>query len=83
MTEVVLLVSPNCPSCDALKKFLNGKGLLNRYKVIDVSTTEGLDFARRLGVAGVPECAVIEGNEPKKVVRVCTTEEWKNMLEGK
>lgn len=80
LQEKVLIVSPNCPSCATVKEFLRRKGTLQNYKVVDVSTPEGLDFARRLGVAGVPECAVIEGEGQHKIVRVCTDDEWKGML---
>lgn len=66
-----------------IKKVLAKRGLSEQYNIIDVSTPEGLDFAKRLGVQGVPECAVIEGDGSQKTVRICTPEEWKNMLEGK
>jgi len=78
MSEKVLVVSPNCPSCKAVEKFLIEKGLLDSYRVVDVSTPEGLEFAKRAGVQGVPECLVVD--HEKKVVRVCSDDEWKEML---
>jgi len=81
--QKVLLVSPACPSCDAVKKYLKKEGIINDYVVLDVSTKEGLDFARRLGVTGVPECAMIEGEGDNKTVRVCSEEEWRKMLKGR
>lgn len=82
MQEKVLLISPECPACDLVKKALAKRGLIGNFQVIDVSTAEGADFAKRLGVNGVPECAVIEGDGRQKTVRICTTEEWQRMLQG-
>lgn len=83
LTEKVLLVSPSCPACQLLKKALTKQGIIGKFQVIDISTPEGLDFAKRLGVKGVPECAVIERDGSQKTVRICTPEEWQRMLEGK
>lgn len=83
MEEKVLLISPTCPTCDALKKYLDSKGFLGNLRVLDVSTSEGLDFAKRLGIDGVPDCAVIESDGSQTTVRICSPEEWKRMLEGK
>lgn len=83
MKQKILLVSPQCPSCEALKKFLEGKGWIQHFKVLDITTTQGLDFAKRLGVSGVPECAIIEGDGRQKTVRICSDDEWQTMLEGK
>lgn len=80
--EKVLIVAPGCPTCDKVKARLREKGVLQRFRVVDVSTPEGKDFAMKLGVKGVPDCAVIEGRGNQKVVRVCSDGEWKRMLEG-
>jgi len=76
--QKVLIVSPNCSSCKALKERLANKGLLDKYVVVDVSTSEGMKFARKLGVKAVPECAVVD--EKKKIVRVCSDDEWDSVL---
>lgn len=82
MNQKVLIVSPNCPSCQAIKQVLAKEGKLQKIQVIDVSTPEGMHFAKKLGVMGVPECAIIEGEGVEKTVRVCTDDEWKRMLKG-
>ncbi|OYD16969.1 hypothetical protein CH330_01485 [candidate division WOR-3 bacterium JGI_Cruoil_03_51_56] len=80
--QKVLIVSPVCPSCEVVKKHLAKQGTLDKYIIVDASTPEGLDFARRLGIRGVPQCAIIEGEGEKKTVRICSDEEWKRMMKG-
>lgn len=82
MAQKVLIVSPNCPSCSAVKRVLAREGKLQDIQIIDVSTPEGMDFAKKLGVMGVPECAIIEGDGVERTVRVCTDVEWQRMLKG-
>lgn len=81
--EKILVVSPNCPSCKNVKEFLKKNGLLDNVKVLDVADPESLEFARKAGVMGVPECLIIEGEGRKRTVRICTDDEWQRMLEGK
>jgi len=82
MKEKLLVVSPSCPTCEAVQKHLSEKGVLDNYKIVDVSTVEGAEFAKKLGITGVPECVVVEGEGEKRTVRVCTSEEWRGMLKG-
>lgn len=82
MKEKVLVVSPTCPTCEVVKKYLRENGVLQNYSVVDVSTPDGMEFAKRLGITGVPECAIIEGEGQQKTVRVCSKEEWARLLEG-
>jgi len=77
-----LIVSPNCPSCHAIKQVLTREGTIRNVQIVDVSTPEGMEFAKKLGVMGVPECAIVEGEGIHKTVRVCTDAEWQRMLKG-
>lgn len=80
MKQKVLIVGSGCPSCEAVKEFLTKEGTISNVKIVDITTPEGSDFAKLLGVDGVPECAIIEGEGEEMRVRVCTDEEWKSLL---
>jgi len=78
--QKVLITTPGCTTCDALEAALKRDGLWDKVTVIDASTPEGLDFARRLGVKAVPECAVVEEDGGGTRVRTCSQEEWIRLL---
>lgn len=80
MGEKILVVSPNCPSCEVLKERLSRRGLLDKYRVVDASTPEGLDFAKRLGILGVPDCVVVEQDKDGAKARRCTQQEFEDIL---
>lgn len=79
MEQKVLIVSPNCPSCEALKTLLGKKGVLEQYQILDISTPQGLDFARKMDVMAVPECVIVDG----EYARMCTEKEFKDILTAK
>lgn len=82
MKEKILIVSPHCPGCEQIKELLTKLGAANKYKIVDVSTIEGMDFANRLGIEVVPNCAVIEGDGLKRTVRTCTENEFLELIKG-
>jgi len=78
MTSVkAVVVTDTCPYCEVVKKTLEQEGLLDKVKIINASTKEGFDFARKHGILAVPECVIIgeDGN-----VRSCSEGEFKQML---
>ena len=79
--ETAIITTDTCPHCGHLKEFLKEKGLLDKVKVINASTPEGLEFVLKNGIHAVPECVIIKKNG--KEVRVCTPEEFKKVLGGK
>ena len=77
--EKALIVSDQCMACKALLKELGNKGLLDKYKVINVNTPEGLDVVQKLGISAVPDCIVIMRDKDGDVARRCTDEETKKI----
>lgn len=75
--ETAIITADTCPHCDGIKKFIQENGLTDKVKMINASTPEGLDFARKHGITAVPECAIIDG---KGNVRKCTDEEFSKVL---
>lgn len=80
LKEKVIVVAPNCPACDAMEQILREKGVLKDYKVVDASTAEGVDFAKRLGIMAVPDCVVIVEEKDGVKARRCTQEEFEDIL---
>ena len=78
--EKVLIVAPGCPTCAAVKEVLQREGKLQNVRIVDAGTPEGLEFVKRLNVRQVPECAIIEDQGNMKVVRVCTQEDWDQLV---
>lgn len=61
MSEKAVVVTDSCPHCEELKKELEKKGLLDKVKIINASTKEGLKFAKAHGIKFVPQCVIIDG----------------------
>jgi predicted thioredoxin/glutaredoxin len=79
--ETAIITTDTCPHCATMKKYLKDSGLMDKVKVINASTPEGLEFAMKHGIKAVPECVVIRKNGEE--VRVCTQDEFMKVLEGK
>lgn len=80
LEEKVLIVSPECPACEWLRKTLDEKGLSDKFRVVDVSTPEGLEFAKKVGVNAVPDCALVVEDKGELKARRCTEEELRDLL---
>lgn len=83
MGEKILLFSPECPGCDQLREHLVRLGLVDKYRVIDVSTDEGRRIADELGITHVPSCIVAEETQKGLRARACTEQEFLELIEGK
>jgi len=78
--EKAIIVSDQCPSCKVLLDSLRQKGALEKYRVLDVNTPEGIDVAKKLGLNAVPECIVIVKTQEGEMARRCSEEEIKSIL---
>lgn len=74
-----IVVSEKCPHCAHIKTFLEEKGLLEKVKLIDVSTDEGAKFADEHDIMAVPTCVVLKEDGTK--VRACSDEEFEKLIE--
>lgn len=83
MSEKVILVSPSCPGCTQLKEHLTKLGVIDKYRVIDVSTEEGTRVAEELGISHVPNCVIVEKTNEGMMARACTKDEFSDLLKGK
>ena len=77
-TKKVVVVSDTCPHCQEIKDYIKEKGL--DVQMINVSTPEGLQFAKDHNIMAVPECVIVEGKDGQQV-KVCTKEEFEKLLE--
>lgn len=77
----ILVVSENCGSCNSLKQYLAEKGFIDKYKIVDINSNEGKTLSKKLNLSGVPDCILVD--DQSKTVKVCTDQEWHDMLEGK
>lgn len=78
--EKAIIVSDQCPVCKVLLDSLKEKGVLEKYRVLDVNTPEGIDAAQKLGLNAVPECIVIVKTAEGEMARRCSEEEIKSIL---
>jgi len=81
MTHKILMVSEQCPACSTIEKYLKEKGLLDKFRVLDIATEEGQKLVKELDLKAVPNCVIVD--DERKEIRQCSGEEWKRMLEGK
>ena len=81
MKHKILVVSDQCPSCDAIEKYLEERGVLDKFYVVDIATEEGQKLVKELDLRGVPDCVLVD--DERKEIRQCSTEEWRDMLEGR
>jgi len=59
MSKTFLLFTTSfCPKCPSAKKMLDGAGI--KYEYVNASTPEGLEKARKYGIAHVPTLVVLE-----------------------
>lgn len=79
-SQKVLIVTEGCSACEQLTQALKRDGLFDKVTIVNASTPEGLDFAKRLGVRSAPECAVVEERDGETSVRVCSQSEWVRLL---
>jgi ribonucleoside-triphosphate reductase (formate) len=54
----ILFTTPTCPNCPAAKTLLELKEL--DFELVDASTPEGLNLARKYGVGSVPTFIIID-----------------------
>lgn len=83
MDEKILLVSPECPGCEELREHMAASGTANKFKIVDVSSSEGRDLAKKLGITHVPNCVITKETSEGLVGRVCTPEELLQLIQGK
>lgn len=83
MGEKLILMSPNCGGCQQLKEHLANLGLVNKYRVIDVTTKEGSELADGLGIKHVPSCVIVEITSEGRRARACSESEFLDLLRGK
>lgn len=81
MTHKILVVSEQCPSCATIEKYLAERGILDKFRVLDIATEEGQKLVKELDLKGVPECVIVD--DERKEIRQCSNEDWKDMLEGR
>lgn len=81
MTHKILVVSEQCPSCDTIEKYLAEKGLLDKFRVLDIASEAGQKLVKELDIKAVPDCVIID--DERKEIRQCSNKDWKDMLEGK
>lgn len=77
----ILVVSGNCGGCRSIKNYMNKAGILDKVRVVDVTSNEGKMLSKKLDLKGVPDCVLVD--EVARTVRVCTDQEWQDMLNGK
>jgi hypothetical protein len=63
--EYKLFTTRFCHKCPAVKEFLEGQDKVSG-SVIDCSTPEGMEEAKRFDVTRVPTVVFVEGDEVKK-----------------
>lgn len=80
-TMKILVVSDNCPSCESVKAYMGKAGILSKIRVVNVASNEGRILTKKLNLMGVPDCVLVD--DQSKTVRVCSDQEWHDMLEGK
>lgn len=83
MGEKIILTSPSCLGCDQLQAHLTKLGIIDKYRVIDVSTEEGQKLADDLGITHVPNCVVVEETSEGRRARACSESEFLDLLKGK
>ena len=83
MTQKIFLISPTCPGCEQLKQHLIKNNLLDKYKMLDITTKEGAYLAKKLGITHVPNCAIVEETPEGRRARLCSDDEFKEILTGK
>lgn len=81
MALKILVVSDHCPSCRIVEEYLTKFGFADRFRIVNVESSEGQMLMEKLDLRGVPDCVLVD-NE-KKIVRRCSEQEWKEMLKGK
>lgn len=54
----LLFTTPSCPNCPTAKNLLGIKGV--EFDLVDASTKEGLEMARKFGVSSVPALIVLD-----------------------
>lgn len=79
--EKTLVVSDQCPACKVLLDSLKEQGVLDKYRVINVSSPEGLDVVSKLGINAVPDCIMIVKNPSGDMARRCTEDEIKEIIQ--
>ena len=79
--DKAIIISDGCGACKTLVERLQQKGSLEKYRVINISSPEGVEIVSKLGIKAVPECILImkdkEGND---MARVCTEQETQEVL---
>lgn len=80
MKQKFLVTTPTCPVCKVVEEELTRMGRLDEFTIIDASTPEGLKQAREMGVTAVPECVLVEEENGNKTSKVCTKDDWKEIL---
>lgn len=79
--EKAIIVSNGCAACETLIEALKRKGAMDKYRVIDARTPEGIDVVSKLGITAVPDCIVIAKGQDGEMARRCTSDEMKKIIE--
>lgn len=74
--KFILITMPACPSCPAMKEFMEGCGLEGEF--VDASNEKGLDIARKYDVRNVPTAIFFE--DDKEIGRANTPEQAKELI---
>ena len=77
--EYKFFMTPMCPNCGEIKDYLAGIEL--KGDIIDATTDEGLEEAKKLGVMGVPTMIFLD--EDKEVNRADNLDDIRNIIENK
>jgi predicted thioredoxin/glutaredoxin len=78
LPEKAIVVTDTCPICADVKEHLQKKGLTGKVRLINASTPEGLEFAKKHNITGVPECVLV--NKDGTQVKVCNRDEFDKLL---
>ena len=79
MSKTFLLFTTSfCPKCPSAKKLLDSSGI--NYEIINASAPEGLEKARKYGIAQVPTLVVLE--EGKVISKAHDIDEIENEIKN-
>jgi len=77
MIEFLVFTTPTCPNCPVVKEYLQNQDKI-KGKMVDASTSEGLELARKYEVTAVP--TVIFFQDDKEINRAHSKEETEKII---
>jgi len=79
--DKAIIVSDGCAACKVLVQSLEQKGVLSKYKLVNINSPEGAEIVSKLGITAVPDCILIaKDKDGVDIARRCTDEETKEIL---